>query len=157
MLDELYNYGFKVHGILMDSSNKNWQFTRLLVKPENARFLKYCATDPNDSESIVSIIQDFKHEMKKIRNSILSNRRDGKGPRQLLLKEQYIFWEHFQAAYEFNNGSGMRLYRKLTKEHVNINNADKMRNHLAINVFNKDMLNLMHVYQSSLENAEFHY
>ena len=84
----------------------------------------------------------------------MSSRRDGKGPRQLLLKGKYTFWEHFQSAYEFNNGSDLCLYRKLTEEHVNVNNAGKMRNHLAINVLNQDMLNLMCVYQNSLVNAD---
>ena len=138
----------------MDGSNNNHQFTRLMVKPENAHLLKYCATDPHDSQNRISIIQDCKHVMKKIRNSVLSSRCDGKGPRQLLLKGKHIFWEHFQAAYEFNNGSDLRLYRKLSKEHVNVNSAGKMRNHLAINVLNKDMLNLMHIYQGSLLHPE---
>ena len=153
-LDELFNYGFKVHGILIDGSNNNHQFTRLVVKPENACLLKYCATDPYDCQNRIGIIQDCKHVTKKIRNSVLSSRHDGKEPMQVLLKGKHIFWEHFQAAYEFNNGSDFRLYRKLNKEHVNVNSAGKMRNHLAINVLDKDMLNLMHIYQGSLLHPE---
>ena len=91
LLDELFNYSFKVHGILMDGSNNNHQFTRLMVKPENACLLKYCAADPHDSQNRISIIQDCKHIMKKIRNSVLSSRHDGKGPRQLLLKGKHTF------------------------------------------------------------------
>ena len=33
LLDTLHSYGFNVHGVLMEGSNNNCQFGRLLVKP----------------------------------------------------------------------------------------------------------------------------
>ena len=108
------------------------------------------ATDPYDSTHHVSLVQDCKHVMKKIRNAVLSSRSTGTSKRQLLLNGKYIFWEHFERAYEFNSKTHLRLYRKLSRDHVFIDAPGKMRNHLAINVLNWDMLNLMKTFQSSL-------
>ena len=154
LIDELHGYGFNVHAVLMDGSNNNRQFCRLLVKPQNACALKYRASDPYKGSRHLSIIQDIKHVLKKICNSIFSSRKDGKSVRQLKFNAHFIFWEHFIDVYEFNCCSDLRLYHKLSKEHVELNNTGKMCNHLAVNVLNSDMLNLMTVHQNSLRNPD---
>ena len=58
-------YGFETHGVLMDASNNNHQFAHLMVKPENARILKYSATNPYDVQHHVPLVQDCKHCIKK--------------------------------------------------------------------------------------------
>ena len=40
----------------------------------------------------------------------------------------------------------MRIHYKLTDIHLNPDKAEKMRNHLATEVLNKDMLHLMQVF-----------
>ena len=60
-----------------------------------------------------------------------------------------IVWDHFEQVYQFNC---LRIYRCLTKEHIEVTATGKMRNHLAINVLNEEMLNLMQLYQKSLAN-----
>ena len=150
LVDALSSYGFKVHTALMDSSSNNRQFCCTVVKPESAHILKYVALNPYDHTTNVSIAQDCKHVIKKIRNSVMSSRPYKKVKRQLMLNGQYIFWDHFEQVYAFNCLNSLRIYRKLTKEHIEVTASDKMRNHLAINVLNADMLNLMRLYQKSL-------
>ena len=154
LIGELHGYGFNVHAVLMDGSNNNRQFGRLLVKPQNAWALKYRASDPYEDSCHLSIIQDIKHVLKKICNSIFSSRKHGKSVHQLKFNGQFIFWHHFIEAYKFNCCLDLRLYQKLSKEHVDLNNAGEMCNHLAVNVLNSDMLNLMTVYQNSLCNPD---
>ena len=153
LLDTLHTHGFNVMGILMDGSNNNHQFCRLMVKSENARLFKYSASNPYDPDEHVSLIQDCKHVFKKIRNLIFSSRRDGKSVPQLKYKGKFIFWEHFEEAYDFNCRTDLQLYRKLSCDHVKVTDAGKMHNHLAINVLNHEMLHLMLVYQQSLEDS----
>ena len=92
LLDTLHSYGFDVHGVLMDSSNNNHQFGRLLMKGHNARACKYTVPNPHSTNTRVSLIQDCKHIFKKICNSILSSRRDVKSVCQLKLQGKFIFW-----------------------------------------------------------------
>ena len=80
-----------------------------------------------------------------MRNSILSSQKHGKCVRQLKFKGKFIFWEMFEDAFEFNCSTDLTLYRNLSKEHVKVTDARKMRNHLAINVLNSKMLNLMKI------------
>ena len=72
----------------------------------------------------------------------------------MLLHGKYIFWDHFEEAFAFNSKTDFRLYCCLSKDHVHLHDAGKMRNHLAINILNYDMLNLMEIYQSQLPHPE---
>lgn len=46
------------------------------------------------------------------------------------------------------------IHNKLTEEHINLTPSSKMRNELAIQVLNKDMLYLMKAYQATLHNPQ---
>ena len=151
LVDVLSTYGFKIHSALMDSSSNNHQFSHIIIKPENARILKYIAENPFDTSNPISIVQDCKHVLKKIQNSILSSHNCPNAKRHLKLKGFDIVWDHFEQAYKFNCQNALRIYRHLTKEHIEVTATGKMRNHLAINVLNADMLNFMWLYQRSLQ------
>ena len=153
LLDELTTYGFNVHGILMDGSANNRQFTRLVLKPENARMAKYCIPDINNLDHQIAIVQDIKHVLKKICNSLYSSSMKENSPRKLMYNGKMILWEHWEDAYAYNCSHDLRIYRKLSKEHIQLSAQSKMRNHLALNVLNADMLHLMCTYQSTVANS----
>ena len=46
----------------------------------------------------------------------------------------------------------LRLHRRLTPDHFQLNSTLKMRNHLAVQVLNSDMLYLLQNYQASMTN-----
>ena len=73
LVDILSTYGFKIHGSLMDGSCNNHQFSHIVIKPENARILKYIAENPYDTKQPITIVQDCKYALKKIQNSIFSS------------------------------------------------------------------------------------
>ena len=63
-----------------------------------------------------------------------------------MIGEHEIIWDHFVKAYEWDvNTNPVRIHYKLTDEHLHPDNASKMRNHLAKEILNKDMLYLMQV------------
>ena len=97
-----------------------------MVKPEIAHMLKYSAKNPYDPMECVSLVQDCKHVMKKIHNSIFSSKCDGTGVCQLQLGGKFNFWDHFEDAYDFNCRTDLQLYRKLSKDHVKITDSGKM-------------------------------
>lgn len=151
LVNTLRTYGFHVHTALMDGSSNNRQFIRLMISGENARLCRYSTLNPYDVKSKVVLMQDIKHVFKKIRNSLFSSSNKPESKRTLILNNHEILWEHFERAANFNNQHSFRIYRRLTKEHVCLNAQLKMRNHLAMEVLNGDMLNLMKTYQNSLE------
>ena len=61
-----------------------------------------------------------------------------------------ILWAHWSAAYEYSVSRDWRIHPKLTKQHVDPAQLDKMRNHLAEEVLDKNMLYLMKVSHYSL-------
>ena len=60
-------------------------------------------------------------------------------------------WQQFIDAYDFNNTYHLRPDIKLTKSHVYPSQTDKVHNHLAEEVLNKDFLDLMIKYQQTVE------
>lgn len=72
----------------------------------------------------------------------------------LVLRGRPIVWEHFEDAYNFNNEQLLRIHRHLTKEHIYLTPASKMRNNLATQVLDKEMLFLMKQMQRASTNPE---
>lgn len=97
------------------------------------------------------ILQDIKHVLKRVRNNIESSKQQHSKTRGrlLVLGGTPILWEHWTEAYNFNQQAILRIHRKLTKEHVEITPVSKMRNKLACEVLDRDMLHLMKSYQVS--------
>lgn len=52
--------------------------------------------------------------------------------------------------YEWDQQNGLQLNRKLTREHIYPNSQLKMRNHLAEDVLNLDMLHALKTYQHAI-------
>jgi hypothetical protein len=85
----------------------------------------------------------LQHEFKKIRNSLLSSDLEKK---HITYGSDSILWSHFRDAYKWDQDSHcVKVYHKLTKEHIFLDGPAKMRNHLAFGVLDKNMLHLMQV------------
>lgn len=87
----------------------------------------------------------LQHGIKKIRNSLLASRVDSPN-RKLRRRQDLCYWKHWEDAYLWDQASNpLRLHRKLTDEHIYVTDSGKMRNHLAFEVLDNDMLILMEV------------
>jgi len=73
---------------------------------------------------------------------------------QISSEGKRITWDHWEACFNFNFQSGFLVHPKLTEEHIKLTPAAKMRNSLAIEVLNRDMLYLMKLYQATLKKTE---
>jgi len=98
-------------------------------------------------------IMDFSHVVKKIRNNLLKSGGATFCTRHLKFEEESIEWEHFRNAYLWDISNPFPIHHKLTQEHIFLNSESKMRNHLAEDVLNCEMLHLMEMYQQSLGKA----
>lgn len=99
-----------------------------------------------DIKSATSLFP-FQHNFKKIRNNILKSCVDENGTRCLELAQgKNILWEHFVSAFNYDQGEmSLSYHEKLTLKHFQLDPASKMRNQLAKDVLDKNMLNLMKV------------
>ena len=141
--------------IMMDGGSANRSFMSMLFA-DDPRKEEFSTPNIFDLSRSVSIVRDIKHCFKKIRNGIESSKQangNTKG-RYLVCNGHSIIWEHFEAAYEFNTQSGLRLHRHLTKEHIILTPANKMRNNLATQVLDHNMLYLVKAYQATHESPE---
>lgn len=88
----------------------------------------------------------MKHNFKKIRNNILKSAVDGNTRSLKTEQDKYVLWEHFENAFHYDQGElSLPTHEKLTLEHFHLDPASKMRNHLAEDVLDKNMLRLMKV------------
>lgn len=155
VVDNLEEMDFICHYVMMDGATTNRSFTKLHFELE-ARLSNWTIRNMFNRNNTLAFIQDIKHCLKKLRNNVESSRManlKGKG-RCLILHGKYVVWDHWEQAFAFNNANVVRLHRKLTKEHITINPHSKMRNHLATDVLDRNMLYLMQCYQSSLPKEE---
>ena len=98
-------------------------------------------------------MMDISHVIKKIRNNVLKSGVTKSSTRNLTLPNKNIIqWEMWVNAYKWDQQDALQLHRKLTNEHIFLSQQGKMRNHLAEEVLNHEMLNLMLEYKASLAN-----
>lgn len=148
----LNSYGFHISYTSMDGASSNRTFMKMCFPNGDALQKRMVAKGPNGVGPIV-FIMDYSHVMKKIRNSIYSSRCNG--IRHLMLPSGHnIVWDHWQDAYKWDRGNPVAIHRRLTDEHIfNLSSSLKMRNHLAEQVLDEDMYNLMSHHQESLGSA----
>ena len=155
LVDALDEHDFVVDYVMFDGASTNRSFMNMLLN-DNAKALDFTAKDIYNSDHKIFVIQDVKHVIKKIRNNLEASREKNKGVpgRYLILNGKPVVWDHIEEAINFNTQLGFRIHRHLTREHVDLTSANKMRNKLAEQVLDKDMLFLMKSYQTSIDNPE---
>lgn len=76
----------------------------------------------------------------------MKSKDDGTGRRLLRHGKDHILWKHWRDAYLWDYSSNnLKVYHKLSAEHIDPDNSQRMRNHLAVEVLNNEMLHLMKV------------
>ncbi|XP_062587022.1 uncharacterized protein LOC134248629 [Saccostrea cucullata] len=149
----LSSFGFKIQYISTDGAQSNRDLFKLLLpefstmNPVTCSFKNiYCLDNPQ-----IFFIMDISHVIKKIRNNILKSGTDASCKRHLMLGDKYIEWNHFRKAYIWDISShAFPVHHKLSQEHLFMTPEAKMRNHLAEDVLDGNMLHLMELYQESL-------
>lgn len=143
----LYTYGFTVLYTCMDGAQSNRSFMHICLGDKPTSFI---ARNPCTSTDVI-FLMDYSHVMKKLRNNILKSGIRPKSTRILTLPSSYtIQWQMFLDFFEWDQQNALQLHRKLTNEHFHLDAQLKMRNHLAEDVLNSDMLHAMKVYQQTL-------
>ena len=57
-----------------------------------------------------------------------------------------MYWSHLIDAYKWDQSNpSLKIHEKLNEDHSILGYATRMRNHLAVNVLNDKMLELMQV------------
>ena len=113
----LQHYGFQVVYAVMDGSSNNRNFMHLMLPFANIRSMRFTHNPFNHKEKMIPV-QDIKHCLKKIHNSLLSSSLEPSAKRTLTLDGNFIVWDHFREAYNFNSSHYIKLFAKLTKEHI---------------------------------------
>jgi hypothetical protein len=148
-------YDFTVTYVSIDGAQSNRSFMKMFL-PENHNTSDTMNTVSfinifDNSLPKINIIMDYSHVMKKIRNNILKSGHLQYCKRLLMYNNQSIIWDHWLKSYQWDVSSNcLKIYPQLTEEHFHLNSQLKMRNKLAENVLDKNMLNLMELYKKSL-------
>jgi hypothetical protein len=99
--------------------------------------------NPCNFEETVIFMMDYSHVMKKVRNNILKSGIKKTSTRNLQLpNDDIIQWQMWTDCYHWDQQNGLQIHRRLTNEHIFPSQQCKMRNHLAEEVLNSDMLHL---------------
>lgn len=147
-------FGFKVTFVSTDGAQANRDLMNILL-PNNKDDKSFTFLNIMQPSQQISFVMDFSHVMKKIRNNINKSGLASYNKRNLLHGENPIHWNHWKSAFSWDISTNpFPVHRKLSNEHMFLTSESKMRNRLAEDVMDADMLHLMEVYQSSLESQE---
>lgn len=147
---KMLEIGFEIYWCVLDGADCNRQFIKIHFKNK----------DPVDSKFLTSniytgcpmiFIMDPKHNIKKIRNNIYKSNKNG-NPRCLKTGGKSITWKQFRSAFDWDQQSfSLPLHEKLSIQHLNLDSASIMRNKLAEDMLDANMLFLMQKYQEHLK------
>ncbi|KAK3089320.1 hypothetical protein FSP39_002711 [Pinctada imbricata] len=155
-ISKLWDYGFEVDYIMQDGGEENRTFMKMHF-PDDPIKCNYGSPNIFLRGKNLFHTQDFSHNVKKLRNSILkSGTIKGQHTRLIMKNGKYITWRHWEKAVEWDRlTNSRRLHYKISESHLHPNIAEKMRNVLAESMSNTDMLNLMESYAQSLPDSDF--
>lgn len=157
-IEKCEEYEVKIDFVCMDGASQNRSFLQMHFPNKDAKSALYTTANPFTVSSKIVMVMDPSHNFKKVRNNIYSSGDRERCTRKLRHFETVIVWDHWYKAYQWDKCSNthIRVHRKLTDEHFNLDSSSKMRNHLAEDVLDSNMLHLMEVYQSSLHDGGPH-
>lgn len=125
------------------SNNRAFQFMHFTDK-EDSKNKNFTTINPYNPSETVTMIMDYSHNIKKIRNNIYASGDHEICTRKLKLKEKYIVWAHWIEAFHWDRiHNPVRVHQRLTNDHIFLTKLSKMRNHLAEEVLDENMLHLM--------------
>ena len=151
---KLDSFGFTTCAYIMDGGAQNRDFMRMhfVENPVKCNWMIKAPWNPLHS---IALVQDVSHDLKKIRNSLLKSGTCSWHTRRVKINEQFVFWNHLVKAVQWDRMNNCRpLSYKITDHHLFPNQSEKMRNHLADQMLDKDMLNIVKHYQQTLPNPE---
>ena len=137
-VDLLDDYGFKVEYCSTDGAMSNRQFLKIHFL-QDAFEKGFMSISPINPEKKMIFLMDVKHNLKKIRNGLLKSNGIDKS---LEVAGSAVKWSHFQEAHDYNKSHLWKIHQKLSDEHFELTGPNKMRNKLAEDVLDSEMLNL---------------
>lgn len=153
-------YGFHVTYLSLDGAQNNRQLMKILIPECNTSKRMTSMLVPNvfsPHKPKISVIMDYSHMIKKIRNNISKSGLLKSHKKLLQLNNKNIIWDHWIKAYQWDiSVNTFKIHQKLTQDQFFLNSQLKMRNILAEEVLDKNMLHLIIQYQQTLEKEEVH-
>ena len=146
----LWTYGFRVLYTCMDGAVCNRSLMHICIGDNSYKCYKFLSPSPCTPDPVI-FMMDISHVLKKIRNNVLKSGITSKCTRILTLpNELTVQWQMFIDAYRWDQQNSLQLHRKLSNDHLFPDSQLKMRNYLAEDILDKEMLNLMKIYRNSL-------
>lgn len=103
IISELSLYGFSIEYVCFDggSSNRSFQIMHFNDKDE-AMEKNYTTSNPFHPSENVTLLMDYSHNIKKIRNNIYSSGDHKLSKRKLKLNNKFVVWLHWINAYNWD-------------------------------------------------------
>jgi hypothetical protein len=156
-ISKLQDWGFVVDFIIQDGGEQNREFSHMHFSGGNMIPQLCKVPSLTNFNRFVIIVQDFSHIVKKVRNALLSSglaTGESKYTRSMVLSGKSLVWKQWIDAVKWDRENNSRpIHHRVSDSHLFPNNAEKMRNHLAEDMLDTTMLNLMTSYQAGLNDG----
>ncbi|KAK3735262.1 hypothetical protein QZH41_008885, partial [Actinostola sp. cb2023] len=137
---ELIKRGITIVYCCCDGGEANRNFIKIHFEGKDPVKENFTIVNPYTREPLI-FIMDFSHNIKKLRNNLSKSK--ASGTKNLMVGSKCIAWKQWIEAFNWDQANSLPFHHRLTTKHFQLGYSSKMRNHLAEQVLNEDMLNLM--------------
>ncbi|XP_069123679.1 uncharacterized protein [Argopecten irradians] len=154
IVSQLSSWGFTVDFILQGGGDQNRQFMKLNFDSDEDSVKKhFMSQNICNPFRKMAHSQDYSHNMKKLRNAVMSSGNESHHTKNLMKHGNPITWQQWLDAVQWDEKvNSRRVHSKINVSHMYPDSSEKMRNHLAEEMLSTDMLHLMEAYRSTLLN-----
>lgn len=150
-IDKLQQFNFVCKYVCMDGASSNRSFLHMHFPNKDAEIQSFTTHSPINPLNEVYFLMDPSHCFKKIRNNILKSGIKKGCTRILTLSSgEEIHWDMWMNAFRWDQTNPIQIHKRLTNEHMFPSQSSKMRNKLAEDALDDEMLNLMTAYRANL-------
>ncbi|KAJ8306362.1 hypothetical protein KUTeg_016907 [Tegillarca granosa] len=153
-IEELCKWGFTPLYVCMDGSANNRFFLKMHFPDSNPIASHMIANHFKNPTKRIVFLMDTCHLLKKIRNSVLSSGFLSSHQRLLTVNGKFIIWKMWIDAFNWDQSTNsFKIHNKLTDDHIFPSNAQEMKNNLAFETLDSNMLHLMKKYSETFNGA----
>ncbi|KAL3888305.1 hypothetical protein ACJMK2_000676 [Sinanodonta woodiana] len=139
IISNLQSWGFTVNYILQDGGDQNREFMKIhFTNDADAKMKNYMSANLANPVRKIAHSQDFSHNVKKLRNAVLSSGIQSFHTMKMVKCDKCIVWDQWIHAAKWDEDTNSRkIHYKLSYSHLHPDSSEKMRNHLAEDVLNQ--------------------
>ena len=152
LINELKLWDFSVSCVLQDGGCENRNFIKDTFQGQSPNTHKWAITNPANPKHTIFLVQDYSHNLEKMRNDLINSGTEHFHTRNIVLNGFPIQWKMWLDAATWDMETNCHRLCQFEQGHLHPTAKQKMWNYLAKDVLDSKTKYLMECYQNTLND-----